>query len=482
MSVIPASRFDGIEAASTAHSRGPRRPLRGDDPVIFPDVTMASMTDRICAITLRKQAFLWWWIAFVPCMALTLLLLVSIAYLFYAGIGIWGVSWPVAWGFAILSYVWWIAIASGGTIISALFFLVGVEWRTSINRIAESMMLFGAAAAGVYPILHLGRPWFVYWLFFYPNTMTLWAQFRSPLLWDFWALYTYVLASVLFWYLGLLPDLASVRDRATSPARQVIYGLLACGFRGSRRHWKHLHATYGVMAAIMAPVVVSIHSIVGLDFAGGATVGWHSTEFPPFFVFGALLSGFAIVLLLIIPLRRLLALEDMITGRHFDVLCKLLLTSSLCMAYAYIMDVFTTYYGGDRAERVMFTERMFGYYMAVYWGTILFNVSLPQLLWFGRLRMNQAVIVFICLGVVVGMWLERYEIVVTSLHRPHLPSSWGVFHGTFWDWATLLGTVGMFLSGILLAVRYVPIISMHEMRELIAARQLQTTPAEERGG
>ena len=325
---------------------------------------MASMTDRICAITLRKRAFLWWWIAFVPCMALTLLLLVSIAYLFYAGIGIWGVSWPVAWGFAILSYVWWIAIASGGTIISALFFLVGVEWRTSINRIAESMMLFGAAAAGVYPILHLGRPWFAYWLFFYPNTMTLWAQFRSPLLWDFWALYTYVLASVLFWYLGLLPDLASVRDRATSPARQVIYGLLACGFRGSRRQWKHLHATYGVMAAIMAPVVVSIHSIVGLDFAGGATVGWHSTEFPPFFVFGALLSGFAIVLLLIIPLRRLLALEDMITGRHFDVLCKLLLTSSLCMAYAYIMDVFTTYYGGDRAERVMFTERMFGYYMA----------------------------------------------------------------------------------------------------------------------
>ena len=297
-------------------------------------------------------------------MALTLLLVVSILYLFYAGIGIWGVSWPVAWGFAILSYVWWIAIASGGTIISALFFLVRVEWRTSINRIAESMMLFGAAAAGVYPVLHLGRPWFAYWLFFYPNTMTLWAQFRSPLLWDFWALYTYVLASVLFWYLGLLPDLASVRDRATSRPKQMIYGLLACGFRGSSRQWQHLHAAYGVMAAIMAPVVVSIHSIVGLDFAGGATVGWHSTEFPPFFVFGALLSGFAIVLLLVIPLRRLLRLEDMITGRHFDVLCKLLLTSSLCMAYAYLMDVFTTYYGGDRAERVMFTERMFGYYMA----------------------------------------------------------------------------------------------------------------------
>ena len=295
-------------------------------------------------------------------MALTLLLVVAIGYLFYAGIGIWGVSWPVMWGFAILSYVWWIAIASGGTIISALFFLVRADWRDSINRIAESMMLFGAAAAGIYPILHLGRPWFFYWLFFYPNTMTLWAQFRSPLLWDFWALMTYVLASVLFWYFGLIPDLASVRDRATTPAKQRIYGVLACGFRGTSQQWKHMRAAYGVMAAIMAPVVVSIHSIVGLDFAGAATPGWHSTEFPPFFVCGALLSGFAIVLLLVIPLRRLLHLEDMMTGRHLDVLCKLLLTSSLCISYAYLMDAFTTFYGGDRAERVMFIARVFGDY------------------------------------------------------------------------------------------------------------------------
>ena len=446
-----------------------------DEPVVYPGVTMASITDRICAIALRERAFVWWWLAFLPCSALTLLLVIAIIWLFYAGIGIWGVSWPVAWGFAILSYVWWIAIASGGTIISALFYLVRVEWRTSINRIAESMMLFGAAAAGVYPILHLGRPWFAYWLFFYPNTMTLWAQFRSPLLWDFWALYTYVLTSVLFWYLGLLPDLASVRDRAQSRPKQLIYGFFALGFRGSGRQWKHLKATYAVMAAIMAPVVVSIHSIVGLDFAGGATVGWHSTEFPPFFVFGALLSGFAIVLLLVVPLRTLLHLDDVITGRHFDVLCKLLLTSSLLMGYAYLMDVFTTYYGGDRAERVMFTERMFGYYWYVYWATILFNVSLPQLMWFRRLRLNQVVIVLICLGCVVGMWFERYEIVVTSLHRPHLPSSWGLFHGTFWDWATLFGTVGMFLTGILLAVRFVPIVAIHEMRSLVS-RKAESAP------
>jgi Ni/Fe-hydrogenase subunit HybB-like protein len=440
-----------------------------DDPVLDPRLTIASMTDRVCAIALREKPFLWWWIAIVPCMALTLLLVISIGYLFYAGIGIWGVNWPVMWGFAILSYVWWIAIASGGTIISALFFLTRAEWRTSINRVAESMMLFGALAAGVYPILHLGRPWFFYWLFFYPNTMTLWAQFRSPLLWDFWALLTYVFASILFWYLGLMPDLASVRDRATTPRKQRIYGVLACGFRGSSRQWKQWRAVYGVMAAVMAPVVVSIHSIVGLDFAGAATPGWHSTEFPPFFVCGALLSGFAIVLLLIIPLRRLLGLEDFMTGRHLDVLCRLLLTSSLCICYAYLMDAFFTFYGGDRPERVMFTERVFGYYKPVYWAAVLFNCLLPQLFWFRRLRLNQAAIVLICLGVVVGMWLERYEIVVTSLHRSQLPSAWGLYHGTFWDWSTLFGTVGMFLSGILLSLRYVPIVSMHEMRTLIGA-------------
>ena len=440
---------------------------RSDDPVIYPQVTMAGLTDRVCAIALRERAFLWWWVAFVPSMALALLLVAATGYLFYAGLGIWGIDWPVMWGFAILSYVWWIAIASGGTIISALFFLMDVDWRSSINRIAESMMLFGAAAAGIYPILHLGRPWLAYWLFFYPNTMTLWPQFRSPLLWDFWALLTYVFSSVLFWYMGLIPDLASVRDRATTRTRQRLYGIFACGFRGSSRQWRHHRAIYGVMAAVMAPVVVSIHSIVGLDFAGAATTGWHSTEFPPFFVFGALLSGFAIVLLLVIPLRRLLALGDIMTGRHLDVLCKLLLMSSLLLAYAYLMDAFTTFYGGDRAERVMFMVRVSGAYMPVYWGAIVFNCVLPQLLWVRRLRRCVPVIVLLCLGVVVGMWLERYEIVVTSLHRPPLPTSWGNYHGTFWDWATLLGTVGLFLSGILLSVRFVPVVSLHEMRALI---------------
>lgn len=451
-------------------SAGDFRSPRADDPVVLPGRTNQSMTDQICAIALREHAFLWLIVAMSVALLLTGVLVAAILWLFYSGIGIWGVDWPVVWGFAIINYVWWIAIASGGTFISALFYLTKVEWRTSLNRIAETMTVFAAACAGVYPILHLGRPWLFYWLFPYPNTMTLWPQFRSPLLWDFFAILTYVTASILFWYLGLIPDLATIRDRAVTRGRQIIYGAMALGFRGSDRQWRHYHATYAVLAAIMAPLVVSVHSIVGLDFAGGVTVGWHSTEFPPFFVFGALLSGFAMVLLLIVPLRRLLRLQDFITGRHLDVLCRLMLASSLCLGYAYVMDAFTVFYGAEQAERSMFIEKIAGSYAAVYWATILFNITLPQLMWFRRLRLNQALIILVSFGVIVGMWCERYTIVVMSLRRTHLPSAWGNFHGTFWDWATLFGTIGLFVGGILLVVRFLPIISMFEMRALLQHR------------
>lgn len=451
-------------------SAGDFRSPRADDPVVLPGRTNQSMTDQICAIALREHAFLWLIVAMSVALLLTGVLVAAILWLFYSGIGIWGVDWPVVWGFAIINYVWWIAIASGGTFISALFYLTKVEWRTSLNRIAETMTVFAAACAGVYPILHLGRPWLFYWLFPYPNTMTLWPQFRSPLLWDFFAILTYVTASILFWYLGLIPDLATIRDRAVTRGRQIVYGAMALGFRGSDRQWRHYHATYAVLAAIMAPLVVSVHSIVGLDFAGGVTVGWHSTEFPPFFVFGALLSGFAMVLLLIVPLRRLLSLQDFITGRHLDVLCRLMLASSLCLGYAYVMDAFTVFYGAEQAERSMFIEKIAGSYAAVYWATILFNITLPQLMWFRRLRLNEALIILVSFGVIVGMWCERYTIVVMSLRRTHLPSAWGNFHGTFWDWATLFGTIGLFVGGILLVVRFLPVISMFEMRALLQRR------------
>jgi len=441
------------------------------EPVTLPGSNNPDMTDHVSAIALRSKAFLWWWIAVAPAALLSSILIGSILYLFYAGVGIWGIDWPVAWGFAIINYVWWIAIASGGTFISALFFLTRSEWRNSINRIAESMTLFGAACAGIYPILHLGRPWFFYWLFPYPNSMGLWPQFRSPLLWDFFAILTYVTASVLFWYIGLLPDLATLRDRASTRKKQVIYGIMALGFRGSSGQWRHYHALYGVLAAIMAPLVCSVHSIVGLDFAGAATVGWHSTMFPPFFIFGAFLSGFATVLLLIMPLRRLLRLQRYITTRHLDVLGRLLLTSSLFIGYAYIMDAFSAYYGGEKAEITMFQEKLFGYYAAIYWATILFNVLLPQLLWFRTVRLNQLIVGLISMGVIVGMWCERYTLVVVALHRPHLPSSYGIFHGTIWDWLTMMGTVGLFVLGILMIVRLIPVISMFEMREILAPRR-----------
>jgi molybdopterin-containing oxidoreductase family membrane subunit len=276
---------------------------------------------------------------------------------------------------------------------------------------------------------------------------------------------------VLFWYLGLLPDLATLRDRAPTRAKQVVYGVMALGFRGTSGQWRHYHALYGVLAAIMAPLVCSVHSIVGLDFAGAATVGWHSTMFPPFFIFGAFLSGFATVLLLIMPLRRLLRLHRYITTRHVDVLGRLLLTSSLFVGYAYIMDVFTTYYGGEKAEITMFQEKLFGYYAGIYWATVLFNVLLPQLLWFRAVRLNQLLVGLISMGVIVGMWCERFTIVVVSLHRPRLPSSYWLYHATIWDWATLMGTVGFFVFGILMIVRLIPVISMFEMREILAPRR-----------
>ena len=441
------------------------------DDVVLGHPTPAAVTDRICGIVLHERVGLWWWIALAASSALLGLGVVSVGWLFWKGVGVWGIDWPVVWGFAIINYVWWIAIASGGTFISALFFLVRVDWRTSINRIAETMMLCAAASAGIYPILHLGRPWFFYWLFPYPNTMTLWPQFRSPLLWDFMALLTYVVASVLFWYFGLLPDLAAMRDRARGRGAQMFYGVLAFGFRGTGGQWRHYKAAYGIMAALMAPLVVSVHSVVGLDFAGGETTGWHSTQFPPFFVFGALLSGFATVILLVIPMRHYFSLQTYITERHFEALGKLMVVSSLCMAYAYIMDVFTTFYGPDPADKTMFVARMFGRYAFVYWSTILFNVLLPQLLWVRRLRLNQPVLILVCLGAIVGMWFERVEIVVTSLHRTTLPSAWGDYWPTFWDWALMAGTIGLFLTMFLLLIRIVPTMSIAEMRELVRKRE-----------
>ncbi len=299
------------------------------------------------------------------------------------------------------------------------------------------------------------------------------------MLWDFFAILTYVVASILFWYFGLLPDLATMRDRALRRSDRIVYGVLALGFRGSNRQWRHYRTAYGILAALMAPLVVSVHSIVGLDFAGAATLGWHSTQFPPFFVFGALLSGFAVVLLLVIPLRRVLKLEDFITGRHFDVLGKLLLTSSLCVAYAYMMDAFTIFYGGGKAEKLQYLDKLGGADASIFWAAILLNVIVPQLMWRKALRLNQGVVILVSLGAIIGMWCERYMIVVMSLRRTALPSAWGDYSPTLWDWLTLFGTVGLFAAGLLICVRFLPMISMFEMREVIARHAQAETAHEE---
>ncbi len=436
-------------------------------PYLLPGQSLPGMTEHVASPPLSEHTPRWWWIAFGISVSLLLLGAVSLGWLFANGIQVFGNNWPVMWGFPIINYVWWIAIASGGTIVSAVFFLTRSEWRTSINRVAETMTLCGAACAGIYPIVHLGRPWFFYWLFPYPNTMTLWPQFRSPLVWDFFAVLAYILSSVMFWYIGLLPDLATMRDTAERRGAQIFYGVLALGFRGSGTQWRRLRATYGAMAALMAPLVVSVHSIVGLDFAGAQAVGWHTTQFPILFVFGALLSGLATVILITLPIRTALHLEPFITAKHIDVLGKLILLASLLIGFTYLMDAFSTWYGPQEADRTMFTARVSGQYAYVYWGKIACNFVLPQLLWIPRLRQMLPLLMTISVAIIIGMWWERYEIVITSLHRPDLPSSWGDYHATFWDFSLMAGTVGLFFTMYLLAVRLLPILSMYEMRKLI---------------
>ena len=317
------------------------------------------------------------------------------------------------------------------------------------------------------PILHLGRPGLFYWLFPYPNVMGIWPQFRSPLLWDFVCLLCYILMSVMFYYTGLLPDLATMRDRATTRGRQILYGVLALGWRGAASQWRPYKTVYLIMAAIMAPMVVSVHSVVGLDFAGGLTPGWHSTQFPPYFFFGAVISGIALVILLTIPIRRAYRLQAIITDYHLNALGKIMLTGSLMLGFAYFWEAFGPFYGSEVAERTMFVERVFGLYAPLFWATIVLNIALPQLLWWPAVRVNEAMLAIISIAIVVGMWCERFVIVVTSLHRNHIPSEWGNYTPTLWDWATFAGSIGLFLTLFFIMLRLVPIVPLADMRELM---------------
>jgi len=435
--------------------------------VVGSELTFGSVTDKISAIVLKRKTPLGWFIGFAISFALFQLMLLTITNLLFKGIGLWGVNIPVGWGLDILNFVWWIGIGHAGTLISAILLLLRQKWRTSINRFAEAMTLFAVAQAGVFPLMHLGRPWLGYWLFPYPNTMGVWPQFRSPLMWDVFAVSTYATVSALFWFVGLIPDFATLRDRANSKPFRLVYGMLAMGWRGSARHWHRYETAYLLLAGLATPLVLSVHTIVSFDFAVGIIPGWHATIFPPYFVAGAIYAGFAMVLLLTIPLRKVYGLESFITMRHMHNMAKVMLATGLIVVYGYTIEAFFGWYSGNQYERFMIWNRMHGPYAPYYWALILCNGVTPQLLWFKKIRSKLLVLWLISLVVSIGMWLERFVIVVTSLHRDFLPSSWGFYSPTQWDWAMFVGTIGFFFALLFLFIRFLPMISIFEMRTIL---------------
>jgi Ni/Fe-hydrogenase subunit HybB-like protein len=442
-------------------------------PVIEPGHTFATVTDKISAIVLTRPVSNGWLVGFGVTFLLTMMLLYAIGYLVLRGVGIWGVTVPIAWGFAIVNFVWWIGIGHAGTLISAILLLLRQDWRNSINRFAEAMTLFAVACAGLFPLLHLGRPWLFYWLFPYPNTMLYWPQFRSPLVWDVFAVSTYFTISLLFWFIGLMPDLATLRDRSESRLPRIIYGILAMGWRGSARHWHRYETSYLLLAGLATPLVLSVHTVVSFDFAISIVPGWHTTIFPPYFVAGAIYSGFAMVLMLAIPIRKFYGLQDFITQRHLENSAKVMLATGLIVAYGYIIEMFLGWYSGSPYDAFLHWNRLHGpyhYWYYMLWGC---NILAPQVLWIRKVR-NSPAWLFVVSGVIlVGMWLERFIIVVVSLHRDFLTSSFGMYYPTRWDWMTFIGTIGMFLCAMFLFVRILPMISIFEMRTLLPEAEVK---------
>ena len=443
-------------------------------PIIEPGHTFGSVTDKISSVVLTHRTPRGWYLGFGIGFILVMLLLMTIGRLLLVGTGIWGVTNPVGWGFDIINFVWWIGIGHAGTLISAILLLLRQEWRTSINRFAEAMTLFAVACAAMYPLLHTGRPWLaIYWLFPYPNTMGLWPQFRSPLIWDVFAVSTYATVSLLFWFVGLIPDMATLRDRAPNRFARILFGILAMGWRGSARHWTRYETAYLLLAGLSTPLVLSVHSIVSFDFAVSVIPGWHATIFPPYFVAGAIFAGFAMVLILAIPIRAFYGLEDFITMRHLENMAKILLVTGLIVSYGYMTEAFLGWYSANPYESYMILNRMKGPYAFFYWALIFCNVLSPQVFWSKRMRTNILALFTVSIIVSVGMWLERFIIVVTSLHRDFLPSSWGMYYPTRWDFGMFFGTIGLFISLLFLFLRFLPMISIFEMRTILPQAEVK---------
>jgi len=452
--------------------------LELNPPLVTGGQTYADVTEKISAITENPPPKIWW-AAFGVSLLLAMVLFACLGYLVTTGIGVWGNNVPVGWAWDITNFVWWIGIGHAGTLISAILFLFRQKWRTSINRAAEAMTLFAVACAAIYPVFHTGRPWrAVYWLFPMPNEyLHLWQNFRSPLMWDVFAISTYGTVSALFWYVGLIPDLATLRDRAKTRIRQMIFGIMSFGWRGSARQWKHYELAYLILAGISTPLVLSVHSIVSFDFATSVLPGWHTTIFPPYFVAGAIFSGFAMVVTLMTLARWMYKLENLITLHHLENMCKVMLATGMIVGFAYGTEFFIAWYSANPFERFAFQNRLFGPYWWAYWTMVSCNVIAPQFFWFKRFRRSIPVMFVLSIFINIGMWFERFVIIVTSLHRDFLPSSWGYFNPTIIDIGTFVGTIGLFMTLFLLFLRFLPAIAISEVKGVLHS-QLQS----ERGG
>lgn len=429
-----------------------------------------AVTELVSAPLLRQRKWSWrfWWIAFGISLTLTMLMAISASWLLANGVGVWGVNTTVVWGFAIANYVWWIGIGNAGTLISCMLLLMRQHWRASINRFAEAMTLFAAGIAGLFPIMHLGRPAYFYWLTPYANTMAIWPQWRSALIWDFWAILSYILFSILFWYVGLIPDFATMRDRATSKAARILFGACALGWRGSARHWHSFHVYHTTMACLGVPLVVSLHSVVGLDFAASLMPEWSETIFPPYFVVGAMYSGFTTVIVLAAAVRWGFGLQPLITPEHFEVMAKILLAASIIMGISYLSEWFAAWYSGDQAERGVVWFEFNGDYRILYYAMLFCNCLVAQAFWFRAARQSVSAVVIIAIIINIGMWLERLTIVLNTLSHGYAVSMWRVFLPTFWDYSLMFGSLGLFALLYLLLCRLVPMVSMHETRRLLS--------------
>jgi molybdopterin-containing oxidoreductase family membrane subunit len=432
-------------------------------PLVANNRSIGWISDAVSRIVEDKTPF-WWWAAFIPSVFFLCVLGAMLFYQIGNGVGVWGNHHPEMWGWDIINFVWWIGIGHAGTLISAILFLLRQRWRTGVNRAAEAMTIFAVMCAGIFPAVHVGRVWYDWWLFPIPGPYNLWPQFRSPLMWDVFAVSTYFTVSVLFWYVGLVPDMAVIRDRAKTRLRKIIYGIGALGWNGSNRHWSNYEKCYLILAGVSTPLVLSVHSIVSLDFSVSQLPGWHTTIFPPYFVAGAIFSGFGMVLTLLVPLRKLMKLEDLITMRHVDLMCKVTLATGSIVGYAYCMEFFIAWYSGNPYERFTFLNRAFGPFGWSYFTMMTCNVIVPQFFWIKWFRTNLVAVFVLSILVNIGMWFERFVIVVTSLHRDFIPSSWGYYKPTPVDVLTYLGTFGLFFTMFLLFLRFLPMIAVSEVK------------------